>query len=258
MILNQYYKRAIIYPSLFVAILVSSICCKSRNDLLINYSNPQINYSGRIDSSQLNAVNLYWSGTSIKLNFEGEAIHALLRDNKGDNYYNVILDNDSLFILRPSTTKRYYTLAQNLSKGKHSIEIFKRTEWDRGTTTFYGFQLKGNGTKLLSKSPKKNRNIEFYGNSITAGYAIEDSSGKDLPEGTYTNNYLSYAALTARYFDAGYQCICKSGIGVTISWFPLTMSEMYDRLVPTNPDSKWDFSLYTPDIVVVNLFQNDS
>ena len=80
----------------------------------------------------------------------------------------------------------------------------------------------------------------------------------DLPEGTYTNNYLSYAALTARYFDAGYQCICKSGIGVTISWFPLTMSEMYDRLVPTNPDSKWDFSLYTPDIVVVNLFQNDS
>jgi hypothetical protein len=28
---------------------------------------------------------------------------------------------------------------------------------------------------------------------------------------------------------------------------------MYDRLIPTDSTSKWDFSLYKPDIVVVNL-----
>jgi hypothetical protein len=39
--------------------------------------------------------------------------------------------------------------------------------------------------------------MEFYGNSITAGYAIEDFSGNDQPDSTYTNNYLSYAAITA-------------------------------------------------------------
>ena len=36
------------------------------------------------------------------------------------------------------------------------------------------------------------------------------------------------------------------------------MPELYDRLIPTDSNSKWDFSLYRPDVVVVNLFQNDS
>jgi lysophospholipase L1-like esterase len=36
------------------------------------------------------------------------------------------------------------------------------------------------------------------------------------------------------------------------------MPEMYDRLDPDDANSKWDFSKYTPDLVVINLFQNDS
>ena len=71
---------------------------------------------------------------------------------------------------------------------KHTIEIFKRTEWDRGKTSFYGFQIKGN-PKLLHKSEPPKRKMEFYGNSITAGYAVEDTSGKDSPDSTFTNNY---------------------------------------------------------------------
>jgi hypothetical protein len=43
-----------------------------------------------------------------------------------------------------------------------------------------------------------------------------------------------------------------------ISWFPLIMPEMYDRLDATDSSSKWNFSQYTPDVVVINLFQNDS
>ena len=65
-------------------------------------------------------------------------------------------------------------------------------------------------------------------------------------------------AITTRHFNSKYQCICRSGIGVTVSWIPLIMPELYDRLNPTDATSKWDFSLYTPDIVVINLFQNDS
>jgi lysophospholipase L1-like esterase len=36
------------------------------------------------------------------------------------------------------------------------------------------------------------------------------------------------------------------------------MPQMYDRLDATDSTSKWDFSKYTPDVVVINLFQNDS
>ena len=203
------------------------------------------------------AAVLYWSGTSIRINFEGVALSALMEDENGDNYYNVILDNDSLIIFRPDTTKRLHLLVDGLTKGIHTVEIFKRTEWDRGKTSFYGFQIAGRPILLPKSNPFK-RSIEFYGNSITAGYAVEDTSGKDSPDSTFTNNYVSYAALTARHFEADYQCICRSGIGIMVSWFPLIMPEMYNRLNPTDSESKWNFSLYTPDVVVVNLFQNDS
>ncbi|MXV50460.1 hypothetical protein GS399_05700 [Pedobacter sp. HMF7647] len=100
--------------------------------------------------------------------------------------------------------------------------------------------------------------MEFYGNSITCGYSVEDTSDKDSPASQYENHYLSYAALTARHFNANYNCIAKSGIGILISWFPYVMPDVYDRLDPNDPKSKWDFSKFSPEIVVINLFQNDS
>lgn len=233
-----------------------AISCNNQTDLIVSCKHPQIQYSGRIDTTRTDGADLYWSGTSIKLNFEGESIMALMKDERGDNYYNVIIDDTLVMMIQPKTMQKEQILASGLEKGKHSVEIFKRTEWDRGKTTFYGFRIKGEG-EILPKSPPKKRKIEFYGNSITAGYAVEDYSGKDSPEGTLTNNFLSYAYITARYFDAEYRCICKSGIGIMISWFPMTMPEIYNRLIPEDSTSKWDFTSYTPDIVVINLFQND-
>ena len=247
-------KKALTLSFLVSVLLIS---CSAKNELIVDPSDPAIEYSGRINTSSGESAGLSWPGSSIRINFEGASIAALLQDESGDNYYNVILDNDSLFILRPQTIKQYQVLASNLSKGPHTIEIFRRTEWNKESTNFYGFKINANA-KLLAKSPPKKRKIEFYGDSITAGFAVEDTSGKDLYDSIYTNNYASYAAITARHFEADYQCVCRSGIGVTVSWDPLIMPELYDRLIPTDSNSKWDFSLYRPDVVVVNLFQNDS
>ena len=101
---------------LLLLILTLVFACSKRQELFINYSNSQIVYSGRIDSSQVKGVELYWSGTSIKFNFEGESISALFEDEKGDNYYNVIIDNDSFFILRPGTLKATINLLRNYQK----------------------------------------------------------------------------------------------------------------------------------------------
>ncbi len=242
----------------FILLLIFLITgCNRKSDQFVHYSNLQIGYSGRIDTTRTEGADLYWSGSSVSINFEGSSIEALMEDETGDNYYNVIIDGQVVSTFRPSVIRRYHLLVPKLDKGRHTIEVFKRTEWDRGKTTFYGFRIKGDG-KILPKSPPRKKKIEFYGNSITAGYAVEDDSGEDSPEGTFTNNYLSYSAIIARHFDAEYMCICKSGIGILISWFPLTMPEMYDRLIPEDSTSKWDFSNYTPDIVIINLFQNDS
>jgi len=234
------------------------VSCTAKKELIINASNPEINYSGRIDkNSTIGAADLIWPGTSVKINFKGSSISAVLNDEKGANYYAVIIDNDSISILNPTVGKKQYQLASGLSEGDHTLELFKRTQHSRGKTSFYGFQIKDKA-KLLAKSPEKELKIEIYGNSISAGYAIDDLSGGDNGAGEFNNNYLAYGALTARHFNADYRCICKGGIGITISWFPYTMPDIYDKLNPNEPNSNWDFTKYTPDVVVVNLFQNDS
>lgn len=222
---------------------------------LVRFDDPRIVYSGRT-GFKADAAELSWPGTSVKINFKGTGIAAVLRDQDTSNYYQVIVDEKIIGKIHPDTSKHVYQLASNLSQGKHTLELFKRTEWDKGKTLFYGFMpIKEASILPASKLPK--RKIEFYGNSITCGYATEDLKG-DSPAGYFENNYVSYAAITARHFNAQYSCIAKSGIGLLISWFPLIMPEMYDRLDPTDSTSKWDFSNYKPDLVVINLFQNDA
>jgi hypothetical protein len=232
--------------------------CKHAEKIFVSCKDSKIDYMGRIDTSLSYANILFWSGTNVTINFEGTEIRALLKDEHGNNYFNIIIDKKEPIILRPDTAKKYYSLAESLPKGKHTLEIFKRNEWDRGKTWIYGFEISGSEPQILPPPEITERSIEFYGNSITAGYAVEDFSGKDSPDSIFTNNYLSYSAITARHFNARYSCICKSGIGITISWFPLIMSDIYDKLNPYDSASVWDFKRFTPKVVVINLLQNDS
>lgn len=223
---------------------------------IISFDNPKIRYEGRMNFSSDAAI-LYWSGSNINLNFKGSEISAILKDSDTANYYNVIIDDSIVSKIQLNTSKQTYLLASGLSNKKHKIQLFKRTGWDKGNTTFYGFET-NSSIKLEAKSKPKKRKIEFYGNSITTGHGIEDNSSKDSGSGHFENNYLTYAALTARHFDSQYSCIAKSGIGIMVSWFPKIMPEVYDLINPNNPNSKWDFKKYTPDVVVINLLQNDS
>jgi hypothetical protein len=239
--------------TIFLCTIFGIGCAQNK---IVPFNSPNIYYEGRINFKQ-GFSELSWPGTSVSLLFEGKNVSAILKDLDTANYYNVIVDDKNISKIHTDTVKRSYLLASGLADGKHKIELFKRTEWDKGKTLFYGFEAPEN-TKLFSVPAAKKRKIEFYGNSITCGYAMEDNSGNDSWHGYFENNYLSYAAITARHFDAQYYCISKSGIGIIISWFPLLMPEIYDRLDPTDSTSKWDFTKFTPDIVVVNLFQNDS
>ena len=240
---------------LFTPVLFIFIALNGFSQQFVSFSNKHIAYEGRIAFTG-DAAELMWPGTSITINFTGTGISGIFKDQDTSNYYNIILDKDSIYTIQFDTLKETVSLAEGLPYGKHSLQLFKRTEWDKGKTWFYGF-VKNPDSKLLKRDKLPKRKIEFFGNSITCGYAINDMAG-DSPTGYYENNYDSYAAITARHFKAQYHCTSKSGIGIMVSWFPLIMPEMYNRLDPTDSSSKWDFSKYTPDVVVINLFQNDS
>ena len=151
--------------------------------------------------------------------------------------------------------KAEYLLASGLTDTEHTIEIIKITESDHGQCRIHGFTL-DKGKTLLEPISLPSLKLEFYGNSITCGYGID---GGFQPESD--NSYKSYAAIAARRLNAQFQTVSYSGIGI-VSGFTGLIKNVWDKIIPDAylpaPDNNtWDFTRYSPDIVVVEMGTND-
>jgi hypothetical protein len=206
-----------------------------------------------IDFARPAAPVMSWPGTAIAGNFSGTSLAIRLDDQLGKNYFNVFLDGDLAypFVLEAAKGDKTYLVAQGLAPGRHSFLVTKRTEGEEGATTFRGLEL-AEGGELLAPPPRPAHRIEFFGDSITSGMGNEGADNGRDDAGKDKNNFMSYAAIAARALDAEVHVTSQSGIGVMVSWFPFTMPDFCDN------DSRWDFTSWTPDVVVVNLLQNDS
>jgi hypothetical protein len=227
--------------------------------ILISPTDKNIQYVGRINFSHPEKPVIYWPGTYIISKFQGKSIGIKLNDENGNNFFNAIIDGDDTnpVIIDCEKGEKTYLLATGLKDTIHHFELFKRTETWEGSTSFEGILL-DKGRKLLVPPTMPDFKIEFYGNSITSGMGDEDTTRMDNDNLSKKNNYLAYGAITARNLNAQYHCISKSGIGIMISWFDQVMPELYYRLDPNNKESKWNFASWIPNIVVINLYQNDS
>ena len=78
---------------LFLSFL-TAFSCKAQ--VVVKANDPHIRYSGRIAFVDSAAV-LSWSGSSIKINFEGNGIQFAMRDD-GDNYFTEILDGKAISV----------------------------------------------------------------------------------------------------------------------------------------------------------------
>ncbi|MDQ6608290.1 MAG: electron transporter RnfD [Bacteroidota bacterium] len=245
--------RRITFLLLYIFSLLIFSTAQANQERQIGFRNKYLQYMGRVKMNADNAE-FYWSGTSVKLSFSGTSLNAVLKDEKANNFYEIIIDDNAIRKFKTDTNKTTYTLIENLPFGKHTIELSKCTEWDRGKTFFYGFET---DARKLFKPSKPFHAIEFYGNSITCGYSVEDSV-TDSGISKFENSFLSYASITARHYNSQYHCICKSGIGFMVSFARLIMPDIYNRLDPTDSLSTWNFLRFTPQIVVVDLGENDA
>jgi hypothetical protein len=255
-------KRTTLRFAIPLALALAGACASSPAfaATTIKADDPKLQYTGRIDFSQPAAPVISWPETGIAGNFSGSKLAVKLDDHDGKNFFNVFLDGDQdhPVILHAERGPGTYPVAERLAPGRHSFLITKRTEGEEGSTVFQGLELSDDG-QLLAPPPRAPHRIEFFGDSITSGMGDEapDTGRDDL--GKDKNSHLSYAGITARALDAEIHMTSQSGIGVMISWFPFTMPDFYDQLSAVgNNDSHWDFSSWTPDVVVINLLQNDS
>ena len=226
----------------------------------IDATDPHIQYFGRFnelkakDPAKPPVMECGWTATSIRARFEGTSLRArliLTGWGGGSHFYAIIDGNEKAPITLGVDNRTDWLVVEGLPDAVHTIELIRLGGAWNWSSTFSGFFLDA-GKKLVDPPPRPSRRIEFYGDSITEGAMMSDQ-----PMGS--NGYLAYAATTARLLKADASVIAKSGMGLVKGFtLPQTLPGMYDRGAPMRGDVKWDFSKWTPHVVVVNIGQNDS
>ncbi len=231
------------------------------NTGIIDANNPYIQYIGRFDFSNPEKVLFDWPGVYICAKFTGTSCAVRLKDSTDE--YAVTIDNRAPTVLTVNDTSDVYTVATALSDTiPHTIMIQKKTEAVVGEGTFTGFVL-DRGAHLLPPAPRPGRRIEFIGNSITCGYGVLGDSANCRFSPETEDAGMSYAAMVARDLHADYDLISYSGKGVVRNYGDRNktsadpMPTYYDRTCCFDSTLKWNFKLWVPQAVVINLGTND-
>ena len=252
------------YISVFLfcaaVILGTATGSAQENKSFIPASDPHIVYTGRVSFAHPESPKFVYPGVQIQAIFEGTSVGIHMKPNSG--YFMVEIDNQTPFKIFISKNDSILTLKEGLSKGKHNIKIMLAYEAYGNKPEFRGFIL--DEGKTLPATPKlPNRKIEFIGNSITCGYGVESPNEKARFSNETENHYYTYAAMTARAFDAQSMVVARSGIGIYRNYNgPKTgnrnnMPSIYANTNFSDTSETWDFSRYTPDVVCINLGTND-
>ena len=239
-------------------------------------NNSSLIYSGRIDVSDPFAIVWTYPGTFVRMKFKGTQlfIHVRNKHNYWNNYLGVAEGDAQTKLLLPEEGEATIEIPlQTTQDNIHEVTIFKRQDACH-ELTILGFEINCNTDdecELLEASPLPPRRIEVYGDSVSAGEVSEavDYVAKADPEhnGEYSNSWYSYAWIAARKLDAQLHDIAQGGVALldNTGWYHepdyIGMEQVWNKM-RYNPDygtvKEWDFSKYTPDIVIVAIGQNDS
>lgn len=166
----------------------------------------------------------------------------------------------------------YVTIAEQLPNIMHEVTIFKRQDEGNNRYDMISIELDDNAQLLPPSATKPSRRMEFYGDSVTCGerceaLCYEGQADPDEDLSGYSNSWYSYASITSRNLNAQAHLVAQGGASLIdgIGWFHaphyLGMESIWDRST-YNPEfsepQPWDFTRYTPHVVVVALGQNDA
>ena len=227
--------------------MVLALCAQASAPIAAD--EPMIVYVGRFDRRDPKAPACQWSASEVRLVVEGPSLRATLEE-KGKDFWEVVVDGKAVAPLALKEGVDTYTVDLG-SNGRHEVRLVKRTEPFVGTTTIRGFETPGG--KVVRASARK-RHLEFVGDSITCGFGNEGANQNEPFKPSTENAFQSYASIAARAVDADVTLVAWSGRKM---WPDNTTPEIYDRILPTQPEPAFDFRGPAPEAVVINLATND-
>jgi lysophospholipase L1-like esterase len=207
-------------------------------------SDTNIKYFGRWDKSNASTFHGYWGGAYLKVIFNGTTVKINLGNTQK---YHVQLDKNQWVTFTAVNGTNNLTPTP-LANGTHTLIVVQGQDYS------YDFAFKGlvldAGAITVAPSVRTDL-IEWIGDSITDGYTDTRSDVSD------------YAWVCAESLNCEHTQIAYPGIalvdGYGVNSIKTGTSTQYFKLqdisYSNSPD--WDFSTYTPNIVVINIGTND-
>lgn len=205
------------------------------------------------------SVTYSWPGVYLEGRFRGTGVGIILNDANND--YDVSIDGSTVdTLVTPGQTTHWI---KGLRNGVHQVRLMKRTESPWAAGAFGGF-VAVPGSAILPRARARDRQIEFIGDSYTAGYgnmsATRDCTSDEVNR--TTNADLGFGARTAQRLNADYQVNAFSGRGMVRNYNggePGTdYRTYYDRALLNVEGDVWKKPrTWQPQLVVVGLGIND-
>ncbi len=208
----------------------------------------------------------------MTLRFTGKSIAVIVKNHRLYNIMDIgyILDGaEGKLRIQENDREILLEIADELPEGAHTLTVFKRQD----ATHFYAFfgAVVDKDAEILPALPKPVRRMECFGDSVSAGavceaHGYEGQIDPENHEGVFDNAWRSYAMITARNLGAELHNTAQGGIaildGTGYYHAPeyIGMETAYDKLCYFPEGGKitaWDFSRFTPHVVIFAVGQND-
>ena len=181
------------------------------------------------------------------------------------------LINDDLDNYGPERTVNAFT---SETEETVTVKVVKLSEVSDSSVAISRVSLTGTAAEPYPTA-EKDLKIEFIGDSITCGYGVDGEYGVDSYCTGNEDCTKAYAIKTAEQLDADYSIVAMSGHGIISGYTGDPATAQTGSLVPDyyttmghswttkidglrTSEIEWDFSRFTPDVVVINLGTNDA
>lgn len=215
-----------------------------------------------VGRAKYTSTGIMFDHCAVALEFQGYMtgdlkLTASSAGNDGRTYYTVFVDGKRLekrFLI--DGIDQTITLATFTGKYFHTVRIIKQTEPSNSDSRLKKLTMTG----YLTKAPENQKYyIEYYGDSLTAGYGNIGKPGySNAGSSEWQDATKSYAFLASEALKADCSILAMSGVGVDKGWASHPFMYYFSKYSYRRGDEAFSFEgARVPDLVVIHLGAND-